>query len=99
MRSPHELRPVRLQRLHRGEELLLLDEAVDERRVQLAGAPERLTIDLDATLITAHSEKDQAAGTFKGGYGFAPMLAYADQTGEALAGQLRPGNGSVTRSV
>src|SRR5205823_7463049 len=34
----------------------------------------------------------QAAGTFKGGYGFAPMLAYADQTGEALAGQLRPGN-------
>ena len=55
---------------------------------ELAGAPERLTIDLDATLITAHSEKDQAAGTFKGGYGFAPMLAYADQTGEALAGQL-----------
>ena len=42
---------------------------------ELAGAPERLTIDLDATLITAHSEKDQAAGTFKGGYGFAPMLA------------------------
>jgi len=53
-----------------------------ERVWKLAGAPERLTIDLDATLITAHSEKDQAAGTFKGGYGFAPMLAYADQTGE-----------------
>jgi hypothetical protein len=46
---------------------------------ELAGAPQRLTIDLDATLITAHSEKDQAAGTFKGGYGFAPMLAYADE--------------------
>jgi hypothetical protein len=59
---------------------------------ELAGAPSRLTIDLDATLITAHSEKDQAAGTYKGGYGFAPMLAYADQTGEALAGELRPGN-------
>jgi hypothetical protein len=63
-----------------------------ERVWQLAGAPERLTIDLDATLITAHSDKDGAAGTYKGGYGFAPMLAYADETGEALAGELRPGN-------
>ena len=59
---------------------------------ELVGAPERLTIDLDATLICAHSEKDRAAGTFKGGFGFAPMLAYGDETGEALAGELRPGN-------
>ena len=66
---------------------------------ELVGAPERLTIDLDATLITAHSEKDQAAGTFKGGYGFAPMLAYADQTGEALAGQLRPGNAGANNAT
>ena len=66
---------------------------------ELAGAPERLTIDLDATLIAAHSEKDQAAGTFKGGYGFAPMLAYADETGEALAGQLRPGNAGANNAA
>ena len=66
---------------------------------ELAGAPERLTIDLDATLITAHSEKDQAAGTFKGGYGFAPMLAYADETGEALAGELRPGNAGANNTA
>ena len=65
----------------------------------MVGAPQRLTIDLDATLITAHSEKDQAAGTFKGGYGFAPMLAYADETGEALAGQLRPGNAGANNAV
>jgi Transposase DDE domain group 1 len=70
-----------------------------ERVWELAGAPERLTIDLDATLITAHSEKDQAAGTFKGGYGFAPMLAYADQTGEALAGELRPGNAGANNAA
>jgi len=69
-----------------------------ERVWELTGAPERLTIDLDATLITAHSEKDQAAGTFKGGYGFAPMLAYGDQTGEALAGQLRPGNAGANNA-
>ena len=58
---------------------------------KLAGAPARLTIDLDATLIASHSEKEGAAGNFKGGYGFHPMLAYADQTGEALAGELRAG--------
>ena len=66
---------------------------------ELVGAPERLTIDLDATLITAHSEKDQAAGTFKGGYGFAPMLAYGDETGEALAGELRPGNAGANNAA
>jgi Transposase DDE domain group 1 len=58
----------------------------------LTGAPECLTIDLDATLIGSHSEKEGAAGNFKGGYGFAPMLAYGDETDEALAGELRPGN-------
>ncbi|MCA1700491.1 MAG: IS1380 family transposase [Actinobacteria bacterium] len=62
------------------------------RAWKLAGAPKRLTIDLDATLIGAHSDKEGAAGTFKGGYGFHPMLAYGDETGEALAAELRPGN-------
>jgi hypothetical protein len=37
---------------------------------KLGGAPERLTIDIDATLISAHSEKEGAAGNYKGGYGF-----------------------------
>jgi len=63
-----------------------------ERVWELAGAPGRLAIDLDATLITSHSDKEGAAGNFKHGYGFHPMLAYADETGEALAGELRPGN-------
>jgi len=58
----------------------------------LTGAPQRLTIDLDATLLTAHSDKEGAEATWKRGYGFHPMLAYADETGEALAGELRPGN-------
>jgi hypothetical protein len=54
--------------------------------------PERVTIDLDATLITAHSDKHGAAGNFKGGFGFHPLLAYLDESDEALAGELRPGN-------
>jgi hypothetical protein len=56
-----------------------------------------LVIDIDATLITAHSDKDGAAGTFKGGFGFHPLLAYLDGPdqaagGQPLAGLLRPGN-------
>ena len=56
------------------------------------GAPERVTIEVDATLVTSHSEKEGAAGTYKGGYGFHPLMAYCDETGEALAAILRPGN-------
>jgi hypothetical protein len=59
---------------------------------ELDGAPERLTLDVDATLITAHSEKEQAAGNYKGGYGFHPLVVYLDETREALGGLLRPGN-------
>ena len=44
-----------------------------ERFWRLHGAPGSLTIDVDATLITAHSEKEQAAGNYKGGYGFHPL--------------------------
>jgi hypothetical protein len=58
----------------------------------LHGAPSRLTIDVDATLITAHSEKEKAAGNYKGGYGFHPLQAYLDETRESLGGVLRPGN-------
>ena len=57
--------------------------------------PAQATIDLDATLIGAHSEKEGAAGNFKGGFGFAPMMAYCDETGEALTGMLRPGNAAA----
>jgi hypothetical protein len=53
---------------------------------------ELTVIDIDATLTTAHSGKEQAAGNFKKGYGHHPLLCYLDETGEALAGILRPGN-------
>jgi hypothetical protein len=63
-----------------------------ERFWRLHGPPERLTIDIDATLITSHSEKEGAAGDYKGGYGFHPLHAYGDETREALGAMLRPGN-------
>ena len=54
-----------------------------------------LLVDIDGTLLDAHSDKQGAAGTYKGGFGFYPLLAFLDRqdgTGEALAGLLRPGN-------
>src|SRR3954469_13018022 len=66
---------------------------------ELAGAPTQLTIDLDATLIASHSEKEGTAGTFKGGYGFHPMLAYAHETAEALGGELRSGNAGANTAA
>jgi hypothetical protein len=70
-----------------------------ERFWKLHGAPERLTIDIDATLITAHSEKEGAAGNYKGGYGFHPLQAYADETRESLGALLRPGNAGANTAV
>jgi DDE family transposase len=59
---------------------------------ELGVRPQRIVIDIDATLIGAHTEKEGAAVNFKGTFGFHPMLAYLDGSREALAGVLRPGN-------
>ena len=55
-----------------------------------------LVVDIDATLVTSHSDKQDARPTFKRGYGHHPLWAFADHgqhgTGEPLAVLLRPGN-------
>lgn len=56
-------------------------------------------IDVDATLVNSHSDKEQAAGTYKGGFGFSPMLAFLDATGEPLAGLLRAGNAGANNAA
>jgi Transposase DDE domain group 1 len=77
--------------------------AVWARRRPLAGIAGRrdgglVIVDLDATLVSAHSDKEQASPTYKKGFGFAPMCAFVDHgehgTGEVLALDLRPGNAS-----
>jgi Transposase DDE domain group 1 len=53
-------------------------------------------IDLDATIVIAHSEKEQACPTWKKTFGHHPLTAWADHgadgNGEPLAICLRPGN-------
>lgn len=78
-------------------------EVVWAQRAELTGAPfpparaagqtlPGLVIDLDASIVVCHSEKEQAAPTFKKTFGYHPMLAFCDNTGEFLAAQLRRGN-------
>lgn len=62
-----------------------------------ATAADPLIIDINATLVTPHSDKENVAGTYKGGYGFAPFIASVDYgaghgCGEILACVLRRGN-------
>ena len=62
-----------------------------------ATAADPLIIDIDASLVHVHSEKENAAPTYKGGYGFSPLIAMVDYgdgngTGEVLAILMRPGN-------
>jgi hypothetical protein len=69
--------------------------------LEIAGKPLPgwLVIDLDATLVTARSDKEGAAPTWKKGCGFHPLGAWLANTGESLAIMLRPGNaGSNTAS-
>jgi Transposase DDE domain group 1 len=48
-------------------------------------------IRLDASVVTCHSDKEGAQPNYKG-FGLHPLLAYCDNTGEPLAGMLRPGS-------
>jgi hypothetical protein len=60
-------------------------------------------LDIDATLVAAHSDKEHAEPTHKRGFGFHPMCAFVDHgehgTGESLAIDLRPGRASAWDSA
>jgi hypothetical protein len=69
-----------------------------ERAWALGAAPETVTLDVDATLVEAHSDKEDAAPNYKGGFGFHPLVCVLDETTEALAGTLRPGNAGANNA-
>ena len=51
-----------------------------------------IVLDADATIVVSHSEKEQAAPTFKRTFGFHPLGVWCDSTGELLAAKLRAGD-------
>jgi Transposase DDE domain group 1 len=83
---------------------LRLARARARRQAWQAGAwmDGQLVIDLDATLVTAHSDKQGATGTYKHTFGFHPLAAWLDRgdgTGEPLAAVLRPGNAAANTAA
>ncbi|WP_405417748.1 IS1380 family transposase [Streptomyces microflavus] len=58
-----------------------------------------LVLDIDATLIACHSEKEAAAPTYKGGFGFHPLVCFLANTGEGMSGRLRPGNAGANTAA
>ena len=62
-----------------------------------------LILDMDATLLDSHSEKQSAAPTYKRGFGFHPLLGFFDHgtdgTGEPAAALLRPGNAGANTAA
>lgn len=74
---------------------------VREHVWQLAGdaAPDaggRVTVDLDGVLVISHSDKQDAAATWKKTFGHHPLMGFVDHgtggSGEPVAAVLRPGN-------
>lgn len=62
-------------------------------------APHSLTIDVDATLLDCHSDKELAAANYKSGFGYHPLGMWLDETREPLAMLLRPGNAGSNTAV
>ena len=89
--APRALRAIRRARAAGRERAWAL---AGERAPGADGSP--VVVDIDATIVTAHTEKQQAAPTWKKTFGFHPLAAFADHGtgagGEALAILLRPGN-------
>ncbi|MCA2230498.1 IS1380 family transposase [Nonomuraea aurantiaca] len=89
--GPKALRAIRTARAAAREHVWAL---AGERAPGAGGA--LIPVDLDATIVIAHSEKERAAPTWKKTFGFHPMTAFIDHghngTGEAATLLLRNGN-------
>ena len=58
-----------------------------------------VVLDVDSTIVIAHSDKEHAAATYKHTYGFHPILVTCDNTNELLAIRLRPGNAGANTAA
>lgn len=71
------------------------------RPAKVAGTDlgEVVVLDVDATFVVAHSEKEHAAPTYKGTFGFHPLGVWCDNTTELLAAGLRAGNAGANTAA
>ncbi len=58
-----------------------------------------VVLDVDSTIVIAHSDKEGAAATYKSTFGFHPILVTCDNTKELLAITLRPGDAAANTAA
>jgi len=104
-RALAELSPARVKRIQtararvRRHVWTRLPEGVPASTVANTDLGGVVVLDVDATLVTTHSEKEHAAATFKGGFGYHPIGVWCDNTTELLAVTLRPGNAGANTAT
>lgn len=88
-------------RIGPGELRDLISADAEARAVAygLEPARSRIVIDIDATIVTCRSDKQDAAGTWKRTYGFHPLIAMDTERREVLAHMVRPGNAGSNTAV
>jgi hypothetical protein len=104
-RTLAELTPARLAKIDaararaRRHVWSQLPGGVPSSKVADTDLGEVMVLDVDATIVVCHSEKESAAPTFKGSFGFHPIGVWCDNTTELLAAQLRPGNAGANTTA
>lgn len=98
-RALDELAPAGLTRIARARAKTrervwgLIPGGLPASRVAGSALPaDVVVLDVDATIVIAHSEKEKADRTFKKTFGFHPIGVWCDNTTELMACSLRPGN-------
>lgn len=104
-RTLAELSPARLAGVEKARARVrrhvwsLLPSGLPASRVAGGDLGAVVVLDVDATIVVTHSEKESAAPTFKGSFGFHPIGVWCDNTTELLAARLRPGNAAANTTA
>jgi hypothetical protein len=104
-RTLAELTPARLTKIDkararvRGHVWSALPSGLPASKVAGNDLGDAVVLDVDATIVIAHSERENAAPTFKGTFGFHPLGVWCDNTTELLAARLRAGNAGANTAA
>jgi len=99
-RTLDEITPARLKKIatararvrrHVWAQLATSPDGIPASRVAGTDLGDVVVLDVDATIVVAHSEKEQASATFKRTFGFHPLGVWCDNTNEFLTAMLRTG--------
>lgn len=69
----------------------LAPDGVPASRYATQNQRSTIVIDIDASVVPVHSDKEEATPTLKKTFGYHPPLALCDNTGELLASLMLPG--------